>query len=172
MNATKSLSIKKAPNSFSGIINSCKQYFANMTSSQREQFVRDNIDPIQTVPFYKLEAVTPVEEVAEDIKEAFGNLAKRTYVKMLESERGKKILSKARKYNIPYDKSEKSIDWLKLISEVDGYESMLEEAKEQGITWDIGEYDPVGLRQALEDNLSCAIKEKREAYWDTYRDRC
>ena len=170
MNAIKSISIKKAPNSFSGIIDSCKQYFANMTSSQREQALKDMIDPIRSIPSYKLKAVTPVYEIGEEIKECFGRMAKRVYVNMLESERGQEILSKAEKYNIPYNQSQ--IWWLDLIKAVDEYEAMLEEAKEQNITWDIGEYDPAALRQALDDNLHCAIREKRETYWDAYRDRC
>lgn len=170
MNAIKFLSIKKAPNSFSGIITSWKQYFANMTSSQREQALKDMIDPIRSIPSYKLKAITSVYEFGEEIKESLGKQAKTIYVKMLESERGQEILSKAEKYNIPYNKSK--IWWLDLIKEVDEYEAMLEEAEEQGITWDISEYDPVALRQALEDNLHYAIKEKEQTYWDTYRDRC
>ncbi len=161
MSAIKNLSIKTNSKSFFDIIDSCKQYFANMIPSKKEHETN-----IHTIPFYKLKAVTPVEEFSEEIKATFGNMAKRVYLRMLESERGQDILSKAKKYNIPYNKSD--ISWLRLIDEVDGYEAMLREADESGITWDISEYDPAGLRQALDDNLHLCLKEKREMYWDRY----
>lgn len=64
----------------------------------------------------------------EAATEAILRMAARTDAKMAESKRGKKLIAKAGKYNIPYNPND--IDWLKLISQIEEYETLLTQAKE------------------------------------------
>lgn len=94
-----------------------------------------------------------LENVHEAYKafKTFGSISKSVYLEMLESERGKEILATAKKYHIPYNKDD--IDWLHLIDQIENYEELLQLAKNIGLKPDTENYDPIGLRQLIEDDL-------------------
>lgn len=56
----------------------------------------------------------------DDLRQLFARLVKNSYERMLASERGKEILSKAYKYKIPFDPQK--IKWLALMDEIHEYE--------------------------------------------------
>ena len=105
----------------------------------------------------------------ESAKEAMARMAKRVYESMLGSERGEELLAKAEEYNIPYKAN--SINWLKLINEVESYEELLAEADEYNIAWDLSEYDPVALQQEIEYCVRSGIAETRDLYRDYFDSR-
>lgn len=105
----------------------------------------------------------------DSAKEAMSRMAKRVYDNMLGSERGEELLSKAEEYNIPYTAD--SINWLKLINDVESYEELLAEAEEYNIAWDLSEYDPVGLQQEIEYCVRSGIAETRDLYRDYFDSR-
>lgn len=105
----------------------------------------------------------------DSAKEAMSRMAKRVYDNMLGSERGEELLTKAEEYNIPYEAD--SINWLKLINDVESYEELLAEADEYNIAWDLSEYDPVGLQQEIEYCVRSGVSETRDLYRDYFDSR-
>lgn len=168
MSAVKTLATKIQSEAFLDIIGSCKQYFVDMTNSNREELVQEIIPVIKEIPEFELNAVSPATEISSKINELFGRMAKDAYFKMLCSTRGKEILAKANKYNIPYDTTKTKIDWLLLIDQVNEYDSMLAEAKEYGMYWDISEYDPAGLKSELEEYIRLESTNRSHQYWDYF----
>ena len=88
----------------------------------------------------------------ENVHQAFVAMSKRTYLRMLESERGEEILASAKKYHIVYNKDD--IDWLHLINQIENYEELLQQAKNNNLIWDLKNYDPIRLKQLIEDDIS------------------
>ena len=168
MSTIKTLATRIQSEAFLDIIVSCKQYFVDMTDSNREGLVQELIPIITEIPEFKLDAVSPAVEISNEINELFGRMAKDAYFKMLCSERGKEILAKANKYNIPHDKTKTKIDWLRLIDQVNEYDSLLREAKEYGIYWDLSEYDPRGLESELEEHIRLERNNSTNQYWDYF----
>jgi len=105
----------------------------------------------------------------ESAKEAMARMAKRVYENMLGSERGEDLLAKAEEYNIPYEAE--SINWLKLINDIESYEELLAEANEYNIAWDLSEYDPVGLQQEIEYCVSANRAETNDLHSDYFNSR-
>ena len=104
----------------------------------------------------------PIEELIS----LLARKAKSVYEKMLISERGQSILIKAFKYKIDFDKND--IDFLKLIDEIDTYESLIQQADDLNISWDMRYYDPTGLQQEIEvyEHAGCeSDNEERNAYF-------
>lgn len=60
----------------------------------------------------------------------------------------KEVVERAKALNIPFNC--KDWAWSDLSDIVCEYETLLEEAKEYGIDWDLSEYDPVALQQEIE----------------------
>ena len=169
MSAIKTLATTIKSEAFLDIIESCKQYFVDMTNSNREELVQELIPTIKEIPEFKLDTpIIPTAEISNEINELFGRMAKDAYFKMLCSQRGKEILAKANKYNIPYDKTKTKIDWLRLIDQVNEYDSMLREAKRYGMYWDISEYDPAGLRSEMEEHIRLEYSERTHQHWDYF----
>ena len=65
-------------------------------------------------------------------------------------------------YNIPFDLE--NINILKLEQQIDEYEELLTTAREQGIDWDISQYDPVHLSQVIDDQESYYRQERNDLY--------
>lgn len=168
MSTIKTLATRIQSEAFLDIIGSCKQYFVDMTKDNREELIQELIPTIKEIPEFKLDAVSPAVEISNEINELFGRMAKDAYFKMLCSERGKEILAKANKYNIPHDKTKTKIDWLRLIDQVNEYDSLLREAEEYGIYWDLSEYDPRGLESELEEHIRLERNNRAHQYWDYF----
>lgn len=161
---TRILSSIRKTNDLFDIIDSCKQYIAEMSHKIKEPIIQEVIIPIETVPPFKLKEITPVEEVSAEVKELFGNMARNAYIRMIKNEREQEVLAKANQYNIPYSKF--NINWLQLITQVDSYEDLLSKADEYNIAWDISVYDPLGLKEEIEAYQHAAYKDKSNQYWD------
>lgn len=114
-------------------------------------------------------AAIQIQRNMDSAKEAMARMAKRVYDNMLGSERGEELLTKAEKYNIPYEAD--SINWLKLINDVETYEELLAEADEYNIAWDLSEYDPVGLQQEIEYCVSASREETNGLHRDYFNSR-
>jgi len=161
---TRILSSIRKTNDLFDIIDSCKQYIAEMSNKIKEPIIKEFICPIETVPPFKLKAITPAEEISAEVIEMFGNMARASYIKMLRNEREQEVLAKANQYNISYKQSDISCN--QFISQVDDYEELLSKADEYNIAWDISVYDPLGLKQEIEVFQQTAYKDKSNQYWD------
>lgn len=95
-------------------------------------------------------------------REVLKNSSDRQHKKMLESEKGQKLLAQANTYNIPYN--ENNLDWFALGDLVREYELLLKQAAEYNLNWDSKYYDPVGLEQVIEDYQRQLREERKELY--------
>lgn len=119
-----------------------------ITLTKCENHMRD----IKTTPqFHSAKTDISAIDLGQSVHEVAASLIRmsdRSYNKMFESTRGAELLDKADELNIPYIKD--SINWLELIDEIAIYETLLEEADDRNIDWDISEYDPVALQQQID----------------------
>lgn len=104
---------------------------------------------ISEIPVFREIKSDPVElsDSARKTIDRIGERARKAFIN--------EQIKRADKYNIPYDPH--TINYYELSKEIDQYEFLLEEIKEWDISWDIKIYDPVALRQELEE---CRAK-----YW-------
>lgn len=102
-------------------------------------------------------------------KESIKRVNTFVYQNMLDSSRGRTILSKANEYHIPYDKC--NIDFLELIELIEEYEHLLDEAAACDIEWDLSTYDVIGLTQEIEEHKHEENKSQRSLYHDLYSSR-
>jgi hypothetical protein len=149
-------------------INLCKNHeLVNMNKPSTPNWESLSVEKakIAVSPTYKKTNIVPqIIDNLESFKDAIQRMAKRSYQKMLDSEKGKKLIASADKYDIPYDKD--NIDWLRLIDLVQKYEMLLEKATEHNLDWDTSYYDPMGLEQKIEDyHLYQSTEEKKDLYW-------
>jgi len=75
--------------------------------------------------------------------------AKRVYERHLAKERGEELLSKAKKYNIPYNADE--IDIITLRDKVEEFEEAITIAAQYGIDWQNFGYDLLAIEQEIID---------------------
>ena len=103
----------------------------------------------------------------KDVTNSLQRISKNVQQKFLSSERGKEILAQADSYDIPYDVA--SIDWFDLTDKIYEFEDLIKEAKEYRIDWENHGYDPVALRQEIdqeESNDYADIYELRGGYYN------
>jgi hypothetical protein len=136
----------------SGKINS----YSNDELISMTKFVSPNWEHLSTskakeaLQFYPSRSFSQVIDNLDSARAAMARMAKRSYQKMLESDRREEYLLKAAKYNINIPYEENYINWLELIDIIDEYELLLAEAEGYNINWDISQYDPVALTQEIE----------------------
>ena len=111
---------------------------------------------IKTVPTF-FEPQVERLELSENTKETFTRIGARARKEFIEEQ-----TARAFQYNIPFDLE--NINILKLEQQIDEYEELLTTAREQGIYWDISEYDPIALSQAIDDQESYYRQERRDLY--------
>jgi hypothetical protein len=90
------------------------------------------------------EAKTESLELPESAKETFARIitiAKEAFVK--------EQIERANFYNISYELY--GNNYYRLMQDIDRYEYLLKKVKDYCVDWDISEYDPVALEQAIED---------------------
>ena len=107
---------------------------------------------VSIVPMF-FEPQVEILELSEKTKETFDRIGARARKEFIEEQ-----TARAFQYNIPFDLE--NINILKLEQQIDEYEELLNEAREQGIYWDISQYDPVHLRQAIDDQESYYRQER------------
>ena len=90
------------------------------------------------------EAKTESLELSDSAKETFASIGARAREAFIEDQ-----IERARLYNMPY---ENYVDnYYQLMVDIDKYEYLLEKAKDYCVDWDISEYDPLALEQAIEE---------------------
>lgn len=90
------------------------------------------------------EAKTESLELSDSAKETFARISLRAREAFIEEQ-----IERANFYNIPYKGY--GDDYYRLMIDIDHYEHLLEKAKDYCAEWDISEYDPVALEQAIEE---------------------
>ena len=111
---------------------------------------------VSTVPMF-FEPQVERLELSENTKETFARIGARARKEFIEEQ-----IARAFQYNIPFDLE--NINILKLEQQIDAYEELLNETREQGIYWDILQYDPVALEQAIDDQESYYRMERNDLY--------
>ena len=77
------------------------------------------------------------------------------------------VLSDADRMHIPYKEGIQHADkFNKFACDVSIYESLLSDAQDRNLDWDIGTYDPVGLEQAIEEYDNKEYKASNASYFD------
>ncbi len=137
--------------------------FDNNKLTPMQELEKQSVERAKVKLYPTFREKTPVVQYLDNlerIREAFARSGQRAYIKMLVSDRGQEILADADKYMIPYDKD--NIDWLRLIDQIENYEPLLKEAEEHDVKWDYKLYDPIGLKQQIEECISQERKWTRE----------
>ena len=83
-------------------------------------------------------------ELSESVSETFARIGERARRSFIEEQ-----TARAFQYNIPVNLDH--VNFLELEQQIDEYEELLEVARTQGIYWDIDIYDPLALRQAIDE---------------------
>jgi hypothetical protein len=107
---------------------------------------------IKEVPsFFQASIERP--ELSASTKETFARIGARARREFIEQQS-----ARAFQYNIPFNIE--NVNFLELEQKIDEYEELLGKAREQGVSWDISEYDPVALSQAI-DEQDCYYRQER-----------
>jgi hypothetical protein len=121
--------------------------FENLKDAFKLYFQKNNIekslDNIATIPtFFKPQA--DEIELSESTKNTINRIGARARKEFIEEQ-----TARAFQYNIPFNIE--NVNFLELSYKIDEYERLLDQAQDYCINWDISEYDPVALRQEIED---------------------
>ncbi|CAF4177978.1 unnamed protein product [Rotaria magnacalcarata] len=111
---------------------------------------------IKTVPTFFEPQVEKVE-LSDDTKATFARIGARARREFIEEQ-----TARAYQYNIPYDVH--NVNFLELSQKIDEYEELLKKAKDYCIDWDTSEYDPVYLRQEIEEQERKVLYENDDLY--------
>jgi len=90
------------------------------------------------------EAKTESLELSDSAKETFARIGVRVREAFVEEQ-----IERASLYNIPYEHY--GDNYYQLMVDIDKYEYLLAKAKDYCVDWDISEYDPLALEQAIEE---------------------
>jgi len=123
-------------------------------------FQRNNTEEssanIATIPTFFEPQVEKVE-LSDDTKATFARIGARARREFVEEQ-----IARAYQYNIPYDVH--NVNFFELSYKIDEYEELLGKAKDYCIDWDTSEYDPVYLRQEIEEQECYYRQERRDLY--------
>ena len=122
----------------------------------QRNITKESFGNIAIVPSFYEPQIDRVE-LSESTKETFARIGARARREFIEEQ-----TARAFQYNIPFDLE--NINVLKLEQKIDEYEELLTTAREQRIYWDISQYDPVALSQAIDDQESYYRQERRDLY--------
>lgn len=120
---------------------------------QKDTALSENI---KTIPIFSQPKVQSVE-LSGETNQTFGRISARARKVFIEEQ-----IRRAEQYNIPYNAY--TTNFLELSYKIDQHEMLLERAKEYGIYWDISEYDPVALKQEIEENENSSSLERNDLY--------
>ena len=108
---------------------------------------------IKEVPSF-FQASIERAELSASTKETFARIGARARREFIEQQS-----ARAFQYNIPFNIQ--NVNFLELEQKIDEYEELLGKAREQGVSWDISQYDPVALSQAI-DEQDCYYRQDEE----------
>ena len=98
---------------------------------------------IKEVPKFHEAKNEPVELSASS-RDRFARIGERAREAFIEEQ-----IERANFYNIPYETY--GDNYYQLMQDIDQYEYLLEKAKDYCVDWDTSEYDPVALKQLIEE---------------------
>jgi hypothetical protein len=164
MNQQEAMSVARAKDALTTNIISPKESLQALTNFETLKdalmlyFQRNNTTEsfgnIATVPSFYEPQIDRVD-LSESAKETFARIGERVRKEFIEEQ-----IARADQYNIPYDVH--NVNFLELSYKIDEYEELLGKAKDYCIDWDTSEYDPVALRQEIEE------QERRASYENNY----
>jgi hypothetical protein len=111
---------------------------------------------IATVPTFFESQIDRVE-LSDQTKETFARIGERARKEFIEEQ-----IVRADQYNIPYNAY--TVNFLELSYKIDEYEELLSRAKGYSIDWDTSEYDPVALRQEIDEQEHSSSLERNDLY--------
>ena len=121
--------------------------FENLKDAFKLYFQKNNIekssDNIATIPTFFKPQIDEIE-LSESAKNTIDRIGARARKEFIEEQ-----TARAFQYNIPFNIE--NVNFLELSYKIDEYERLLDQAQDYCINWDISEYDPVALRQEIED---------------------
>lgn len=126
-----------------------RQLLSNMDTLKEALLIQLTREPVESLPnnITTTPVFTKVEEqsveLSDSAKETFARIGARAREAFIEEQ-----IERANLYNIPYQTY--GDDYYRLMQDIDKYEFLLEKAKDYCVDWDISEYDPVALEQAIE----------------------
>ena len=125
------------------------QVFSNLESAREAteifkqrsaQVLPSNIAEIPKFHKDKTESI----ELSDSAKETFARISARAREAFIEAQ-----IERANLYNIPYETY--GDNYYGLMVDIDKYEYLLEKANDYCVDWDMSEYDPLALEQAIEE---------------------
>ena len=151
MNQQEAMSVARAKDALTIISPSMSlQALANfetLKAALKLYFQRNNTQQssgnIATVPSFCEPQIDRVE-LSKESKETFARIDERVRKEFIEEQ-----IARADQYNIPYNAY--TVNFLELSYKIDEYEEVLKKAKDYCIDWETSEYDPVYLRQEIEE---------------------
>jgi hypothetical protein len=151
-------------------VNSCNNHeLTNMTKSLNSPFEALSVQNAKlAIALNNLESARNAMKLL-DTRLVLQENSKIQHQRILQSEKGQKLLAQANTYHIPYN--ENDIDWLALGDLVREYELLLKQAAEYNLDWDSKYYDPIGLEQLIED-YQCQLREERKELYQYYFSHC
>ena len=121
--------------------------FENLKDAFKLYFQKNNIekssDNIATIPTFFKPQIDEIE-LSESTKNTIDRIGARARKEFIEEQ-----TARAFQYNIPFNIE--NVNFLELSYKIDEYERLLDQAQDYCINWDISEYDPIALRQEIED---------------------
>ncbi len=164
MNQQESMSVARAKDALTIISpKESLQALANLETLKaalKLYFQRNNTEEssgnIATVPSFYEPQIDRVD-LSESAKDTFARIGERVRKEFIEEQ-----IAKADQYNIPYNTY--TVNFLELSYKIDEYEELLGKAKDYCIDWDTSEYDPVYLRQEIEEQECYYPQERRDLY--------
>jgi hypothetical protein len=164
MNQQEAMSVARAKDALTIISpKESLQVLANLETLKaalKLYFQRNNTeessDNIATVPSFYEPQIDRVE-LSKSAKDTFARIGERVRKEFIEEQ-----IARADQYNIPYDAY--TVDFLELSYKIDEYEELLRKAKDHCINWDVSEYDPVALRQEIEEQERKTSYENDDLY--------
>ena len=134
--------------------------FETLKAALKLYFQRNNTEEsssnIVTVPNFYEPQIDRVD-LSKSAKETFARIGERVRKEFIEEQ-----IARADKYSIPYNAY--TVNFLELKQKIDEYEELLKKAKDHCIDWDKLEYDPVALRQEIEEQEDRASYENNDLY--------
>jgi len=152
MRSLEEISVVKAKKALRKMLLSSKeavQVFSNLEQlrqaikiSNERQATKLPVNITEIPKFH--EAKTESLELSESTKETFARIITRAREAFIEEQ-----IERANFYKISYELY--GDNYYQLMQDIDQYEYLLEKAKDYCVDWDISEYDPVALEQAIEE---------------------
>ena len=133
--------------------------FEALKAALKLYFQRNNTQEssnISTVPSFYEPQIDRVD-LSESAKETFARIGERVRKEFIEEQ-----IARADKCNIPYNVY--TVNFLELKQKIDEYEELLKKAKDYCIDLDTSEYDPVYLRQEIDEQERRASYENDDLY--------